>query len=673
VIDRDAVRLDPQLVSIDAREFLALAQSDDIAALERAADLCVGPFLDGLDLDVEGFDEWLATERARMTAAVSLVLETCAIRQDQAGNGAQAVRTAERLVAVDPLRESAQRLLLRILARHRGRDAALNHADDLTDLLHKELATQPEPETISLINHIRHGPLPTAEIRPASSHPAASEAGPIVSAVAASHYSGGASEAAAPARASRARLMRWGAGALAVAGVAVAALFPALTPPARNPDQPGPTQAQRASAGDSWRSPAILPHITAQTSPLTSQGISALAVLPFTAEGADRSPDQRLATRITENLINELSRVPALRVISRQTSRLYAGRPVDVAAVGDELGVRYVVDGSVQLDAERLRINVALVDTSSRLQVWSDRFERHASDLPTVQDEITRGLARRLQVNVVLAEDRRQAPRPDSREPEVGDLVTRGWAAVIRMTSGDRTTGADHYFAEALKHDPDNFSALAGLGAYHVQAVVMFLVPDPQQHIARAEHLLARAIEKNPQSVIAYYYLGTLEKTRGRPHEALGHFVKVIELNPSHAPAHAQIGHVLSRIGRLDDAMEHVRYAVRLSPKDHALGIWSLFGGQIELERGNDAVALEWLVRAVDLTPRSPFAQATLAAAYALTGDTANSAKHAGEVRRLAPWLTPERMMVRLVGLSDPGNGPRRLMEGLGKAFPSAG
>jgi tetratricopeptide (TPR) repeat protein len=184
---------------------------------------------------------------------------------------------------------------------------------------------------------------------------------------------------------------------------------------------------------------------------------------------------------------------------------------------------------------------------------------------------------------------------------------------------------------------------------------------------------LNRAIERNPWGMMPYYYLGTLDKTRGRPHDALKHFVKVLELNPSYAPAYAQVGHVLSRIGRLNEAMEHVRYAIRLSPKDHAVGIWSLFGGQIELELGNDDVALEWLTRAADLSPRNPFLQATLAAAYALTGDAANAAKHAAEVRKLAPWLTTERMMERLVGLSEPGAGPRRLIEGLNKAFTPAG
>ncbi len=169
--------------------------------------------------------------------------------------------------------------------------------------------------------------------------------------------------------------------------------------------------------------------------------------------------------------------------------------------------------------------------------------------------------------------------------------------------------------------------------------------------------------------MMPYYYLGTLDKARGRPREALDYFTKVIDLNPSYAPAYAQIGHLLSRLGRLDEAMEHVRYAIRLSPKDHGVGIWRLFGGEIALEQGRDDEALDWLRRAIELAPRSAFAHAALAAAYALKGDAAGAAKQAAETHRLAPWLTVDRMVARLVGTSEKGSEPRRLMQGLRLAF----
>jgi len=116
-IDRETIALDPELIAVDAREFLALCRSDDPADLERAVGLYAGPFLDGLDLDASTFGEWARNERARVEQAAALAFEKYALRQDEARNGAQAVRATERLVALDPLRESAQRLLIRLLAR----------------------------------------------------------------------------------------------------------------------------------------------------------------------------------------------------------------------------------------------------------------------------------------------------------------------------------------------------------------------------------------------------------------------------------------------------------------------------------------------------------------------------------------------------------------------------
>ena len=670
IVGRETVALDDAAITVDVRAFLALAHSDELADLTRAAELYRGPFLDGLAIGAESFDAWLRNERSRMAATAALVFEQCATREDRAGHGPQAVDAAERLVALDPLREPAQRLLIGLLARHRGRDAAYAHAQDFIEALRREFGAEPDAETARLIEGLRNGgaPAPKSADGDAAGEPApprgAASAGPEMPPGPGSETEAAAGPPHDPAHTQRTRLRRrmaaWIAGGAVAAGaiVGIFALRQALAPP-----------GHAVIATPSWRPPHLLANAGAQSAALSAQSVSAVVVLPFTAESGDGSPGARLASRIGDDLINDLSRVPALRVISRQTSRLYAGRPVDVAAVGAELGVRYVVEGSVRLDEQHVRIDVALDDAATRLQVWSDHFDRERAQIDKLQDDLVRGLARRLQVNVVLAEDRRRAPRPGSPGSEEGALVARGWAAIIRMIAGDRTAGADRYFEAALKRDPDNLSALTGLGAYHVQAVAMFMTADPQPHIAEAEKLLHRAIERDPWHMMPYYYLGTLDKTRGRPREALKNFTKVIDLNPSYAPAYAQIGHVLSRLGRLDEAMEHVRYAIRLSPKDHGVGIWSLFGGEIALEQGHDDEALDWLKRSTELAPHSAFAHAALAAAYALKGDAAGAAKQAAEARKLAPWLTLERMTARLVGASEKGSEPRRLMRGLGLAF----
>lgn len=665
-VERDSVSLRAALIAVDVHEFERLANSGSADDVERAAGLYRGELFAGGDVDTEAFGHWLTLERARLRALAARVFESYAAMHDKAGGGPRALWAAERLVALDPLQEGWQRILLRLQARHRGREAALAHAKNVSALLRRELDVEPEPATTALIEEIARG-----AIAPVTPTPAVGWKPPPMPDAAVA-----ATESAAPPHVASSRPGLWRP-ALAMASIAAlialggaAALLmdrdrPAAVAPIETPREGAGNGT--GAAGESWRSPGILPNVAVDGAGMAGQYLYAVVVLPFTADAAAGSREQGLADRITDNLTNDLSRVPAIRVISRQTARLYRGRAVDVAAVGAELGVRYVIEGDVRLEGAQLHVNVALTDPASRLQLWSDRLTRDAADSAALQDEITRGIARRLQINVVAMEDRRRPP--GAGDPGIDGLLAKGWAAVTRISEADKASGADGYFEEVLKRDPDNVSGLTGLAAYNVQSIAMFLAPDPEPRAARAEALLERAIEKNPLAMMAYFYRGMLRKTVARPHDALADFAKVLELNPSYAPAHAQVGHVLSRIGRLDEALEHVRYAIRLSPKDHALGIWSLFGGQIELERGRDEAALEWLSRAVALHPRSPFAQASLAAAYALRGDHENAARHAAEARAIAPELTYDRMIERLVGLSEPGSEPRRLIEGLRRVF----
>ena len=220
-----------------------------------------------------------------------------------------------------------------------------------------------------------------------------------------------------------------------------------------------------------------------------------------------------------------------------------------------------------------------------------------------------------------------------------------------------------------LRRQPGNGSATLGLAGYKLAVVAQFLVPQREPHLSEADALVTRVLNVNPRSHMGNYYRGLLHKLRGEPKDALAQFAKVLEMNPSFAPAYANAGHVMSRAGRADEALEHVRYAIRLSPKDPNLGHWSLYAGQIELERGRDAAALEWIKRAVALHPRSPFNHASLAAALALAGDAPGAARHAAILAEIAPWLTLDVMVERLTSTSDPELAPRRLIEGLRKAF----
>jgi TolB-like protein len=155
-------------------------------------------------------------------------------------------------------------------------------------------------------------------------------------------------------------------------------------------------------------------------------GTSAIIVLLFTPTPPESGPAVRLADLVSGDLINNLTRVPGFRVIARTTSLQYAGRPLDVGALETELGVEYAVEGDVRLEDGKVRINIALIDVKSRLQVWAERYERDEADQVAVKDEIVRALARQLHLTV-MEQRGRNGPTDN---PSINETLGRAWAAL---------------------------------------------------------------------------------------------------------------------------------------------------------------------------------------------------------------------------------------------------
>jgi TolB-like protein/Flp pilus assembly protein TadD len=394
-----------------------------------------------------------------------------------------------------------------------------------------------------------------------------------------------------------------------------------------------------APAPDSWKSPPLTP----ERHGANSKPMIPLAVLPFMAIG-EGAGLQLTADIITEDLTNGLSRVSLLRVISRQTMRSYAGGKIDVAAIGAELGVRYVLEGALRMHGEKLRVSVELIDPATRLPVWSARIERDNADQEQVRDEIVGRLARELQFEVYHAETNRA-----SKDPTFNQLIHIGWAAVLdHGTEGIAALQrAEAAFMQADAREPGNKASRFGLGAYHALIGSLQLVPDWRAHLVKADELLRQNIKDQPDAAGQHFYLSIVLRMRGDLEQALDSLRRCLEIAPSMAPCHAHIGHTLVQMNRADEGIAHINYALRLSPRDLSRPNWLRFAGEAEIEMGHFDRAIALLRQSYVANPHHPFLLRSLAAANALSGNMDESRKFLTELKAIAPHLSPERYLNR--------------------------
>lgn len=629
VVDANTVGLRAERVIVDADEFASLADSPEASDLERAATLYRGEFLSEFTLE-EPFDSWVQRTRSQLDDVAAHVFEKCAEYADARGDGKQAVAAAERLIAFDAFREDRERIALRIFARYRGREFALTHADACLTLLKNELDVDPEPATQALIDDIRRGtisiiPTPAPDRLEAAIGPGADPDRPPITASMDT-------EALAPGERRRsslttsilaaARATPRSVAALAVAGLCVTALLFAL---------PWMSSWLEGSNALSTTSDSAISRRTA----MESRGAVPILLLPIASSDSADPAIRNLASSLTENLNDALSRFGGLGAISHQTSLGYGARRVDVSTIGNELGVRYVVGGRIRSEGPRTIINVQLVDTANRMEIWSDRFEREDVARSTAQDEIAARIARGVQIAVTLAEAG-QTPEPREREPTVGNLLVRGLAIHFGGPSRKNITEELALFEEALRREPELPQALLGVSMALTQAALNSLAEDSRGNLDRAEEQLDRVLEKEPASYRAYYWKAMVAKARGRYNEAFDLISKSIEFNPSLPLSFAQLGDILTKLGRPTEGLDHILYAIRVSPKDVSTGFFYLFAGKAELELHHEAAAAEWFRRAIAIQPGNPTSYKYLAATYALMGNKAEATECWAQFRRLS-------------------------------------
>lgn len=657
--DTKIVRLDPASWSIDAREFASFACSQNAEDLARAARSFTGDFLSGFILEEEAFEEWVGGQRTRLQHAAAQLCETFVRRPDLVIDPNQALAAIDQLIALDPLREDWHRLAIALYARYRGKNEALSRASNFAGLLQRELGVAPERETRAMLENLRsadaaawvNGPLEDVQH---VSNPTPIDGSPEVTAIAPS---------VSPVVEPRWNFLTRRPDGMTVAALALAGILLAAGTFASESLHTilgiGPSASFQSPTAlgaplDPWRSPP------AAREAQLPKGIIPIVVLPFANPGGTDEPAQLIADMLTDDLTNTLSRVPSFRVISRQTARSYQSQAIDVAKLGTELQVRYVLEGSVRIQDDNLRVNIELINPATRLSVWSGRVERRGADRQGVRDEIVSRLSRELQFEVLPIESQRL-----SNDFDADALAYRGWAALSQV-SLDGYKQALILFNKALERDPKNLSAQLGIGAYHARMGAQVLDTDPGAHRSEAERILRQVLVRDPESSQAHFYLALALNRLPTLPEALEHLERAIRIDPSDAGAHAQIGNALIRSGRVSQGLEHVRYAMLLSPRDPIMPVWLEFAGNAELELGDYREAITMFEHSIAINSSYPRSWAGLVAAHALANEPAEARRLAEKLRTFAPNLENDDMP-RHFGRSENS----KLHEGLVLAFGS--
>jgi TolB-like protein/class 3 adenylate cyclase/Tfp pilus assembly protein PilF len=383
------------------------------------------------------------------------------------------------------------------------------------------------------------------------------------------------------------------------------------------------------------------------TQPFSAPRLS-IVVLPFANLSND--PEQEyFADGITDDLTTDLSRIQGSLVIARNTAFTFKGKPVDAKKIGRELGVRYVLEGSVQRAGKQVRVNTQLIDTETGAHLWAERFDRDIGDLFALQNEITARIAAALQSQLAIAESRRPTDNPDAL-----DYILRGRAMLANPISRENYDKAEEYFRKALALDPRSVDAAAWLAAALTVRVTDELSDDPEGDLQHAEQLAGQALATAPNSAPAHYAKGQVLRAQSRCTEAIPEYETAIALDSSRAAAYAHVGWCKFLTGSVDDAVPYFQHAIRINPSGPGIAPWYGRMGVMQLLESHTDEAIASLEKARGENARLPFVHAYLAAAYALKGQTERARAELTEAQRLSKGYSSVVNVAKSVWFDNP-------------------
>ena len=383
------------------------------------------------------------------------------------------------------------------------------------------------------------------------------------------------------------------------------------------------------------------PHSGALSRPRLS-----LVVLPFENLGDDRK-QQYFADGITDDLTTDLSRLREMFVISRTTAFTYRNKPIDIKQIGHELGVRYVLEGTVRRSADQVRLNVQLIDAEADTHLWAERFDRHVSDLFALQDEITTAIAGAIEPELLKSERNRIARQ--SRQSEGAyEFYQRGLWHHYRYCKEDGIE-AQTFFRRALEMDSEYPQATAFLAIALCSAAYLGWVDDVERNFEEAYELAERAVSLDACYPVAHFALGLACMWTHRCERAVLAFHAAINLNPCYAAAHVLLGQMYLYRGQSKEALALVEKGIRFSPKDPRLFIWLQALAGVHYQLQNYAEAIDAGRRSWTLYRNWPVGLRYVVASLAQLGRTDEAQTTLDDLRLLDPNLTfVEGIMERL-------------------------
>jgi TolB-like protein len=392
----------------------------------------------------------------------------------------------------------------------------------------------------------------------------------------------------------------------------------------------------------SFRSPPIEPaSVEKMAFPLPDK--PSIAVLPFVNMSEDPKQEY-FSDGLTEEIITALSKVPKLFVIARSSVFSYKGKPVKVNQVAEELGVRYVLEGSIRKAGDEIRITAQLIDALTGHHLWAEQYDRNLKDIFAVQDEITQKIIIAMQVKLTRGEQARVAAK-DTNNLEAYLKWLQALDYILQFNK-ESVAMAQRLSEEAIELDPAYASAYRLLGITHLHDVFLGRSKSPKESMANAIKYVKKAIEMDDSDAYGHSQLGMLSVFIKQYDKAVSEGELAVNLNPNYADCHAYLGLTYRYVGRWEDAIEEYKKATRLNPIPPT---WYLYGfGLAYAMTGQYEEGIRVCKKAIQQAPNSPYPHLHMTMIYGLAGLEEEARAQAEELLRINPKFSLEHWGKRL-------------------------